>query len=142
MAMYNLIDDSVLTTIGAATPGYSVPLLYRTSLSRAAMGVPTRVWVCAASTVANDTGSVQLLDSGGGVLMTILVTGSTERWYVQDGYLPATDQMIYPYYGGNTLGTLTVYAVCPLRYVDIGPTQGALNQSIGDITIAAAGTVV
>jgi hypothetical protein len=141
MAFKNFIDDTALTEIGATTFGYSLDMRYRTSLGRASVGVPVRVWVYAASTVAADTGSVRLMNAAGTSLVTVNITGTTAQWYVMDGYIPATDHMLYPFYGGNTLGTLTVYAVSCYEYADIGTNEGAMAATIALPTISAAGTV-
>jgi len=151
LATKNLIDDTS-TTVSAATPGAELDLRYRTTLTRAAWGVPVRFWVYAASSVANDTGVVQILDSAGSAKLTIPITGTTARWYVTDGYLPATDAKYDPHRGGNTTGTLDVYAFTVLEYADIstgvtitksGGTAGAWGDSgVSSVeTIAGDGRV-
>ncbi len=140
MATKNLVDDTS-TTVTTATPGVQLDLRYRTTLGRASRGVPVRFWVYAESTVTNDTGTVQILDSSGAAMLTIPITGSTPRWYVTDGYLPALDAKYDAHYGGNTSGTLKVYAFTVHEFADISPNEGVLSASIGNFTLSAAGTV-
>ena len=140
MATKNLVDDTS-TTVTTNTPGVQLDLRYRTTLGRAALGVPVRMWVYAESTVANDTGTVQILDSSGAAKLTIPITGSTARWYATDGYLPALDAKYDAHYGGNTSGTLKVYAFTIHEFADISPDEGVLSASIGNFSLIATGTV-
>jgi len=140
VATKNLIDNTS-TTVSASTPGVQLDLRYRTTLSRAALGVPVRFWAYASSTVASDTGYVQILDSAGAAKLTVPITGTTAQWYATEGYLPATDAKYDAHYGGNTLGTLNVYAFTVHEYADISPLEGVLASSIGTFALSAEGTV-
>ena len=141
MAYKNLIDDTS-TTVSTATPGVYLDLRYRTTISRAALGVPVRFWAYASSTVANDTGTVQIVDANAAVKLSIPITGTTAQWYAIDGYLPATDAKYDPWYGGNTTGSLSVYAFTVEEFADISPLEGVSTSTIGDFTLVATGTVV
>lgn len=138
MAFKNIIDDTS-TTVSANTPGVYLDLRYRTTLARASLGVPVRLWVYASSTVANDTGTVQILDSASAPQLTVPITGTTAKWYATDGYLPAADAKYDAVYGGNTLGTLSVLAFSLHEFADISPLEGVLAASIGEFTLAATG---
>ena len=124
-----------------STPGVQLDLRYRTTLSRAALGVPVRFWAYASSTVANDTGTVQILDSTGAAKLTVPITGTTAKWYATDGYLPAIDAKYDLHYGGNTLGSLSVYATSLYEFGDISPNTGVLSASIGEFTLAATNVI-
>lgn len=141
MAFKNIVDDSDLSAISSAAPYWSVNMEYRTTLSRASQGVPVRVWITAESSVANDTGAVLIVDENGSTLITIPVTGLGESYYVQDGWVPATDHKLYVYYGGNTLGTLKVYSVDPFEYAVIGSNDGELSATLGAMTVTAEGVL-
>jgi len=140
MAFKNLIDDTS-TTVSASTPGAELDLRQHTTLSRAALGVPVRLWVFAESTVANDTGAVIIVDDAGATKLAVPITGTTAKWYAVDGWLPATDAKYDAHYGGNTLGTLKVYQFTLEPFGLLGANEGVMSSSIGDITISAAGTV-
>jgi hypothetical protein len=140
VAYKNLIDNSS-TTVATSTPGAQLDMRYRTTLSRASLGVPVRFRVKASSTVANDTGTVKIVDANGADVLVVPITGTTSRWYVQDGHLPATDAKYDVHYGGNTLGTLAVSAFSLYEWCDVPENNGTLSASIGDVTLSAAGTV-
>ena len=135
MAFTNIIDNSS-TTVTANTPGVTVQLTYHTTLRLAAVGVPVRMRVLANSTTA-DTGSVKLLDSNGATVLTVLIDQSGERWYQVNGYIPASEAKYDLHYGGNTTGTLTVYAVSCYELDWTAGVSAELSKSIGAFTLTA-----
>lgn len=148
MAYKNWIDDTS-TTVNANTPGRTIDLRYRTTLSRQASGVPVRFKVFATNTAAGDTGAVLLLDSTGATMLAVSITGGGSSnldthgaWYVTDGYLPATLAKYDIHYGGNTAGTLYVKDFSLYELADVAPNEGTLSSSIGNFTLTATGTVV
>ncbi len=146
MAFKNWHDDTS-TTVSANTPGHTIDLRYRKTLSQS--GVHVRFKVYATNTVSGDTGAVLLLDSGGNVMLTVNITGGGSSnldthgaWYVTDGTLPATLDKYDIHYGGNTSGTLYVKDFALYELADIGPNSGVLSTSIGTFGLTATGTVV
>lgn len=137
MAYKNLVDDTS-ATVSVNTPGVTLDLRYHSTLAREGYGVMVRLRVCAASTVGTDTGAVKLLDENGATLLTVPITGTTEAWYTADGYLPATLAKYDAWYGGNTLGTLTIYAFS-LYELHRGVILGAASITLGAITLSATG---
>jgi len=140
MAYKNLIDDTS-TTVSASTPGAELDLRQHTTLSRASLGVPVRLWVFAESTVANDTGAVIIVDDAGATKLAVPITGTTAKWYAVDGWLPATDAKYDAHYGGNTLGTLKVYQFTLEPFGLLGANEGVLSSSIGSITLTATNVI-
>jgi len=140
MPFKNLVDDTS-TTVSASTPGAELDLRQHTTLSRASLGVPVRLWVFAESTVANDTGAVIIVDDAGATKLAVPITGTTAKWYAVDGWLPATDAKYDAHYGGNTLGTLKVYQFTLEPFGLLGANEGVLGASIGLITSTAPGVV-
>lgn len=136
MAFTNLLDNSS-TTVSAATPGAQIDLTYHATMGRTT--VPVRFKVYAASTVAGDTGVVKIVAPDGTDMITVPITGSTARWYVADGELDAWDYKYDAMYGGNTSGTLTVYAFSLYELALNGNNEGTLSSSIGNFTLAATG---
>ncbi len=141
MSYVNLIDQTS-TTPSSSTPGVYLDLTGRTRLSLAALGVQVRMRVYATSTSNGDTGAVKIVDSTGADMLVVQITGTTARWYVTDGYLPATDGKYDVLFGGNTTGALTVEAFSIFEWFHDGAIGGALASSIGEFTLAAAGTNV
>lgn len=145
MAFKNFIDDTS-TTVSANTPGKTLDMRNRTTLSRS--GVPVRFKVFATNSVAGDTGVVKLVDENGADVLVVAVTGGGSTnldthgaWYATDGLLPATLAKYDVHYGGNISGTLVVKEFCLYELCDIGPLEGALSTSIGEVSLVATGTV-
>lgn len=110
----NVFDDS--TTPSASTAGVYFDGRNRTTLSRAALGVPVRLCVYAMSEVEDDTGSVRLLDSSGSTVLEVDITEPAFAWHVVDGYVPAALDKYDLYSGGNSSGTLSVRDWCIYEY--------------------------
>jgi hypothetical protein len=145
VAFLNYHDDTS-TTVSANTPGKTLDLRNRTTLSRS--GVPVRLKVFATSSVAGDTGVFKIVDENGADMVVVAITGGGSSnldthgaWYVADGELPATLAKYDPHYGGNTLGTLYVKDFCLYELAQIGPPEGELAASIGEFALSATGTV-
>lgn len=98
----NVLDDS--TTPSASTAGVYIDGRNRTTLSRAALGVPVRLCVYAISTVADDTGTVRLVDSAGSTMLEAAVTSDSWTWHVVDGYVPAALDKYDLHAGGHESG--------------------------------------
>jgi hypothetical protein len=141
VAYRNLIDNAS-TTVTANTIGAQLDMQYRTTLGRAALGVPVRLRVWAVNTNAGEAQSVRLLNSAGSTLIEVSITDTgSARWYVQDGYIPATDAKYDLHFGGATVMP-TVYSISLEEFCDDQPNEGALAESIGSFTATATGTFV
>lgn len=121
----NLVDNSS-TTVSVSTPGVQLDLRYRTTLSRSLLGVPVKFVVYAANTAG--TGEVRILDSTGATVLSSAISGTTAAWYTTNGYLPAADAKYDAHFGGNSTGTLTVYAFSIYEYdgdsaTDVGAAE-------------------
>lgn len=145
MAFKNWHDDTS-TTVSADTPGRTIDLRNRKTLSQS--GVHVRFKVFATNTVSGDTGAVLLLDDIGTPVVTVAITGGGSSnldthgaWYVSDGVLPATLAKYDIHYGGNTSGTLYVKDFSLYELTNSTPTEGELSASIGTFSITATGTV-
>jgi len=73
----------------------------------------------------------RFVDANAAVKLSIPITGSTAQWYAIDGYLPATDAKYDAWYGGNTTGSLSVYAFTVEEFADISPLEGVSSSTIG-----------
>lgn len=141
MAYRNLIDNAS-TTVTANTIGAQLDMQYRTTLGRAALGVPVRLRVWAVNTNAGEAQSVRLLGSDGDTLIEVSITDTgSPRWYVQDGYIPASDAKYDLHFGGATVMP-TVYSISLEEFCDDQPNEGTLAESIGSFTATATGTFV
>jgi hypothetical protein len=145
VAFKNIVDDSS-TTVSPNTPGVTLDLRRRKTLSQT--GVHVRLKVFATNTTAGDTGGVVLLDENGATLITVAVTGAGSSnldthgaWYVADGVLPDTLAKYDIHYGGNISGTLHVKDWSLYELTNSGPTEGELLASIGEFGLTATGTV-
>lgn len=136
----NPIDDSS-TAVSAATPGYTLDMRNRTTLNRTSLGVPVEFRVYADGTDA-DTGTVKILDSSGTEMLSVAVDQGGPRWYLTQGYLPATLAKYDPRYGGNTLGALVLYDFTLIELDRLGdPVTGQLSATLDAITASATGIV-
>jgi hypothetical protein len=61
-------------------------------------------------------------------------------FYYEDGYIPATDAKYDVHYGGNTLGTMTLYGFKLYELSTVALT-GSMSASIGTIALSAEGEV-
>jgi hypothetical protein len=141
VAYRNLIDNAS-TTVTANTIGAQLDMQYRTTLGRAALGVPVRLRVWAVNTNAGEAQSVRLLNSAGSTLIEVSITDTgSARWYVQDGYIPATDAKYDLHFGGATVMP-TVYSISLEEFCDDQPNAGTTAPSLDAVTLAATGTFV
>jgi lysophospholipase L1-like esterase len=140
VAYRNLIDNAS-TSVTANTIGAQLDMQYRTTLGRSLLGVPVRLRVWAVNTNAGEAQSVRLLNSAGSTLIEVSITDTgSPRWYVQDGYIPATDAKYDLHFGGATVMP-TVYSISLEEYAVISPLSGALRSgSIGEFTLSATAT--
>lgn len=111
----NLIDDSS-TAVSAATPGYTLDLLYKTTVSRASTGVPCVFAVYGAATVAGN-GTVELRDSAGAVVATCAGFAVAGGWVTTTCNLPASSAKYDVFFYSNGVDGLTVYAVSLYQYL-------------------------
>lgn len=145
MPFRNVVDDSS-TSVSSSTPGVTVQLTNHTTHRLRGVGVPVRFKVCVNTTAANDTGAVKLMDSTGTPVITVLcnnpaaTTSSVGDWYWADGYLPASEAKYDVHYGGNTLGSLTVFsASCYEIDWTTDPVTGSASMTLGALTVSADG---
>lgn len=139
MAYTNLVDGTS-TTPSASTPGYTLDMRHRTTMSRAALGVPVVMKVTATAT-AGDTGSVKLLDSNGADVLVCLCNEGGTANYAVSGYLPATVAKYDLVAGGNLSGSLTILSVNVFEYDAAAETiGGTLSKTLGALTLSAAGS--
>jgi hypothetical protein len=135
------LDDNTSTTVTTATPGRTIDLRYRSTIGRAALGVPVVMKVVATST-AGDTGAINLIDSTGAHMLSCICNLGGTNNYAVSGYLPATLAKYDLEYGGNTLGSLTPLSVNVYEYDAMGITiSGALASTIAAVTLGGEGTV-
>ncbi len=102
----NVIDDTV-TAVATSSPGVTLDLTNRSTVSRAALGVPVVLKCYAARTVSN--GTITLRNSAGTILLTVSVTGTAD-WYSVAGYLPASIAKYDLFFTAGAAGTVTVYS--------------------------------
>jgi hypothetical protein len=108
----NLFDTTV-TTVSAASPGYTLDMTGKTRLSQTS-GVPTVMKVLAKVSVTM-TGTVKLVDSSGATVMTTSITATTPTWVSVSGFLPATTDK-YDLQFSCTGASISVYAVTCFEY--------------------------
>lgn len=113
----NIIDAA--TTVSAATPGWTLDLTNRSTVRRAALGVPCRMHVYAkVASVGAVTDNVRLVNSSGTTLASVDVTSTTAAWYTSAAfYLPATVAKYDVHSISDVLTqAITVYAVSVEAY--------------------------
>ncbi len=138
----NVIDNSS-TTVTTATPGVKLDMRYRSTLRRAASGVPVRLWVYAGRIEGSSVGigSARIVNAAGATVIDVPLT-STVGWYMTEGYLPATDVKYDLHFGGNQTDDIAIYAMTLYEYDDGAVDQGFLYSTLGAMTVAGTGTVV
>ena len=141
MAVKNIIDNTS-TTVSANTPGWTIDLRAHSTRSRASFGVPVRFKICVNTTVANDGGFVQLVDSTGTPMIVIPTTGTGTQWYTQDGWLPETLAKYDLQYGAGAAGTITPLAMSLYELHNFAPYIGALSKTLDALTLSSTGTIV
>lgn len=126
--------------VSGATPGWTLDMRKRTTLSRAALGVPVVMKVTANSTAAN-TGTVRLVDSNGDTVLEVDCDQAGEFNYAAVGHLPATVDK-YDLQWGGTSDAMYVYSVNVYEYDVAGETiSGAAAISHTFFSVAGTGTV-
>jgi hypothetical protein len=136
MAYTNIVDGTS-TAPSSSTPGYTLDMRHRTTMSRSSLGVPVLMKVTATAT-AGDTGAVKLLDSSGAAVLTCLCNEGGTANYAVSGYLPATIAKYDLVAGGNLSGSLTILSVNVLEYDAAAETiSGVAAISLGSLTLAA-----
>ncbi len=106
----NIIDGS--TAVSAATPGYTLDLRYKRTVSQAR--VPVRFAAYAQGSSGSD-GEVWLVNSAGTAEIKILSIGTTAGWYTTTADLPDTlakyDVHVYDPTGNLTVSGVSLYEV-------------------------------
>jgi hypothetical protein len=134
----NVISGS--SSVSAASPGWTLDMRKRTTLSRAALGVPVVMKVTATSTAGN-TATVRLVDSSGTTVLEQACDQAGEFNYVTAGYIPATLAK-YDLHWGGTSDAFTLYSVNVYEYDAAGETiTGEATVSFGALSVIATGTV-
>jgi hypothetical protein len=134
----NVISGS--GTVSAASPGWTLDMRKRTTLSRAALGVPVVMKVTAVSTAAN-TATVRLVDSNGDTVLEQACDQAGQFNYTTTGYLPAAVDK-YDIHWGGTSDDFTPYSVNVYEYDAAGETvTGAAAISRTLFSVAGTGTV-
>ncbi len=111
----NLVDDSS-TTVSSQTPGVKFQLTSHATIRQSlGAGCPVKMWAYVSS-AESDTGSIRLVDEGGDTMLEMPCIGDGVGWVSAVGYLPATLAKYDLHYGGNTTGSLLVYAVSIYEY--------------------------
>jgi hypothetical protein len=135
----NIVSGSASVT--AATPGWTLDMRKRTTLSRAALGVPVVMKVTAISTAGN-TARVRLVDSTGATVLEQTCDQAGQFNYATAGYLPAGVDK-YDLHWGGTDDAFTVYSVNVYEYDALGETiSGEAAISLSLFSVVATGTVV
>ncbi len=128
------------TSVTAATPGWKLDMTYRTTLGRAALGVPVVMKVTALSTAGN-TARIRLVDSAGATMLEQTCDQAGEFNYTTTGYIPA-DEDKYDIHWGGSSDAFYVRAVSIYEYDAAGETvSGAAAISRTFFSVAATGTV-
>ena len=108
----NIIDGS--SSVSAASPGWTLDLTNRSTVRRAADGVPCIMHVYAKTT--GTTGSILLKNSAGTTLATCTTTSPTAAWLSSGAFfLPATVAK-YDVTHTVTAGVTTTYAVSVMQW--------------------------
>lgn len=114
----HIIDGSA-PPVTAAKPGWTIDLTNRSTVRRAASGVPCIMQVFAKHSVGGATaGVVMLLDSGGGVITSVAGFGTVAGWKSSGAFfMPATVAKYDLFFNNNSIaGTITPYAVSLYQY--------------------------
>lgn len=126
---YRNFVDGTTTPSGPDTPGQTIDLEYRTTISRINDGVPVRFKAYASATVAS-TWTVDLIDDTATVVLSIPITGTTAAWYEVDGFLAASLQRYDIAYGGGATGTLSLIATSLYEIYQDGPGDIPIDYSL------------
>lgn len=115
-ATYKNVIDTSITTVSAATHGWTLDLTNRSTVRRASSGVPAIMY--AYCKTAGASGNVVLKDSGGTILATCNTTSGTAAWISSGAfYLPATAAKYDVHLNmASGVGNTTAYAVSLLQY--------------------------
>jgi hypothetical protein len=136
-ATYRNVIDDTSTTVGVTTPGVTLNLVsHATMRQQATTGVPVRMWVYCAN-IEDDNGEIRLLDSTGATMLSVVCDAAATGWVEATGYLPATLAKYDLHYGGNTEGSLAVYAVTLYEYEHGALEMQAAGAATGDVRIRA-----
>lgn len=109
----NLIDNST-TTVTTATPGYTIDLRNRSTVSRGT--VPCVFEAYGKTENALGSGAVELRDSSGSVLASVAFTSTTASWQSDTVDLPATLAKYDLYFKGDATWTCSAYAATLRQY--------------------------
>ncbi len=110
----NLIDG-VTGAPTAATAGFTLRLAHRSTIRRAATGIPCIMKVYG-SCAGVGNGHVYLTDSSGTDVADVELDSSTEQWFEIAFDLPATDGKYDLRFNGDGVNLLTVRAVSVYQY--------------------------
>lgn len=111
------VADSTVTTVSAASPGYTLNMTGRDRLMQAS-GVPMKMWAYGKVT-AGTGGQVDIKNSSGASIANITGWGTTASWRSTTFNMPASSdkydlQMSWP--GGAGFDTFSLYAITFMEY--------------------------
>lgn len=115
-AAKNVVDTSI-TTVSTASPGFTVDGRYRSTVRRAASGVPCIMYAYLDGSGAATIGNLLLKDSSGTTLATCSLTGTTAGW-VSSGafYIPATLAKYDLMVSQTNIGTASAFAASVFQH--------------------------
>lgn len=108
----NVLNTSV-TTVSAASPGWTLVMGGKARLSQAS-GVPVTMRVYASHS-ATGQGTTQLVDSSGATILSTTHGPGVTGWQAAQGFLPATTAK-YDLQFATTAGTFSIYAASVYEY--------------------------
>ncbi len=112
-SVINLTDNTTTGTPTAHTPGWTLDLAYRTTMSRAVVPCVLAVY----GSMSAGTGAVYLTDTSGVTALAATVNSATPQWFTTTGNLVAAASKKYdPMFISDGTNTLTVHALSLYEY--------------------------